>query len=102
MPEEVNLPPPANKQRLPDEPDDSEDEGMSDELGLESPPHQSKLAAQHQSHKTRNKKKTQKKEAQIKELADSKRTQDASRPGRIPDGLGVVHLDGHCEHDNAL
>ena len=75
---------------------------MSNELGLESPPRQPESVAQRQSHEMRNKKKTQKRETQIKELADSKKTQDASRPGRIPDGLGVVHLDGCCERDNTL
>ena len=72
----------SSQTRLPDDPGDSKCKGMSNKSD--------DVPA-----KGREGRKTKKE--QIMELANSKCVYEASKPGRIPNGLGVIHLDRCCK-----
>jgi hypothetical protein len=77
---------------------ESDDDWMSSESDIDSALDGKMLAKQRRLRDEREKKK----QARIQELANSKRIYEASQPGRIPHGLGVIHINGGVEQDNTL
>jgi hypothetical protein len=90
--------PPHRAQRLPDEPDSSEDDGMSD-LSLSDAGEvlQGKGKSRVMTKKAKSKGSTH-----PGQLSDAHRIYLASHPGHIPDGLGIVLQDGKPERDNSM
>ena len=75
------MPAPTHQTHLPDDLENSEDEGMSDDENISL-------------HQAGGSKKSHKREARIKEFANSEQIQEVSHLGQIPDGPGMVHVDG--------
>jgi hypothetical protein len=90
--------PPRRAQHLPDKPDSSEDDGMSN-LSLSDAGEvlQGKGKSWGMTKKAKSKG-----SAHPGQLSDARRIYLASRPGCIPDGLGIVLRDGKPEHDNSM
>jgi hypothetical protein len=90
--------PPCRAQHLPNKPDSSEDDGMSD-LSLSDA---GKVLQGKGKSWGMTKKAKSKGSAHPRQLLDARRIYLASRPGCIPDGLGIVLRDGKPKHDNFM
>jgi hypothetical protein len=85
-------------QHLPDEPDSSGDDGMSDSSFSDAGEVlQGKGKSWGMTKKAKSKSSTH-----PGQLLDARHIYLASRPGRIPDGLGIVLRDGKPKHDNSM
>jgi hypothetical protein len=90
--------PPHRAQRLPDEPDSSEDDGMSDSsISDAGEVLQGKGKSWGMTKKAKSKG-----SAHPGQLSDAHCIYLASHPGRIPDGLGIVLRDGKPKRDNSM
>jgi len=91
----------ARRVRLPDEFDDSEDDGRSESSDIEVTP-KKETKKQRNERMARNKKIETKRAAVVEENARKKQVYEDSRPGRIPDGLGVILIGSRHERDNSF
>jgi hypothetical protein len=91
----------ARQVRLPDEFDDSEDDGRSESSDIEIML-KKETKKQRNECMARNKKIETKRAAVVEENVRKKQVYEDSRPGCIPDGLGVILIGSRHERDNSF